>query len=171
MKNETIILGVDPGLAKTGYGIINVQGNRFSAGIHGVIRTDSKMQPALRLEVIFRQLDKILDNEEIDEVAVEKLFFYKNVTSAIKVAQARGVILLVSALHSRPVYEYTPLEVKQAITSSGSAPKAQVQLMIKSLLNLPAIPKPPDVADALAIAFCHAGRSRFDHAYGKMSVQ
>ncbi|MFW6022770.1 MAG: crossover junction endodeoxyribonuclease RuvC [Halanaerobiaceae bacterium] len=150
-----LILGIDPGLAIVGFSLIEKSGNKFKVCDYGVIRTSSDLSCTERLNIINMKLQDMIKEYEPDEMAVEELFFNKNVKTAIKVGQARGVILLSGAQSKIPVSEYTPLQVKQAVVGYGRASKQQVQQMVKSLLNLNEIPKPDDAADALAIAICH----------------
>ena len=143
-----IILGIDPGIAIVGYGIVEYKNNKFRVIDYGAITTPSTMNTTKRLERIYKGLDISIKNYNVDEVGVEELFFNKNVKTAITVAQARGVILLACSHNDKPIYEYTPLQVKQGVVGYGRAQKAQVQQMVTSMLNLKEIPKPDDVADA-----------------------
>lgn len=154
--NIMIILGIDPGYAIIGYGIIEYKNSKFRTLDYGAITTPAGMEPVDRLQMIYRGMNQLFKMYDIDELSIEELFFNRNVTTAIMVAQARGVILLSSAENKVPVYEYTPLQVKQGVCGYGRADKTQVQRMITSFLNLKSVPKPDDVADALAIAICHA---------------
>ena len=151
-----IIMGVDPGTAITGYGLVDFRGNRFSPVEYNCIRTPVKMNLADRLLILYRELEKVIEKYRPDRFAVEKLFFNTNARTALAVGQARGVVLLLGAMAGLQVYEYTPLEVKQAVVGYGRAEKGQVQYMVKAILCLPEVPKPDDVADALAVAICHA---------------
>ena len=151
-----IILGVDPGTAITGYGLVDFQGNRFSPIEYDCVRTPAKMKLSDRLLILYRELEMVIEKYRPDRFAVEKLFFNTNARTALAVGQARGVVLLLGAMAGLQVYEYTPLEVKQAVVGYGRAEKEQVQYMVKAILCLPEIPKPDDVADALAVAICHA---------------
>ena len=151
-----VILGIDPGIAIVGYGIVEYKNSKFKVIDYGQITTDSKMDTLTRLELVYKGSDILLKTYNIDEVGIEELFFNKNVKTAITVAQARGVIMLACSHNNKKVYEYTPLQVKQGVAGYGRAEKLQVQQMVKSFLNLKAIPKPDDVADALAVAICHA---------------
>lgn len=151
-----IILGIDPGTAITGYGIVSHHGNHLKKMGFGVVRTEPKVAMALRLKELYQQLLQIIETYHPDVVAVEELFFNKNVTTALSVGQARGVILLAAATSGLETAEYTPLQVKQGIVGYGRAEKRQVQEMVRMLLCLPELPKPDDAADALAIAICHA---------------
>ncbi len=154
-----IILGIDPGYAIVGYGIIEFKNNKFKTINYGAITTDAGTPFVERLEKIYSDITAIIKQFNPEAVSIEKLFFNTNTTTAIDVAQARGVILL-AAEHSKvPVYEYTPLQVKQAVTGYGRAEKRQVMELTKTLLGLSKVPKPDDTADALAIAICHAHTS------------
>lgn len=150
------VLGIDPGYAIIGYGVVGFDNLRFKPIEYGAITTPAKTLFTDRLEKIFSGVTSVLEKYNPDAVAIEKLFFNTNTTTAIDVAQARGVIVLAARLRNIPVYEYTPLQVKQAVTGYGRAEKQQVQEMIKHILNLKSVPKPDDTADALAIAICHA---------------
>lgn len=150
------ILGIDPGTGILGFGIIDYDGRRSVMVDAGVIRTPVKEDDAVRLLTIHNELTDIIAETKPDQMSVEKLFFLRNVTTAITVAQARGVILLCGQQAGLPLYEYTPLQIKQAITGYGRAEKRQMQQMVKAILGLTAIPKPDDAADALAAALTHA---------------
>lgn len=160
-----IVLGIDPGIAIVGYGIIEYKGNSFNMLDYGVIRTKSDIPYPQRLELIFNALNHIIASYNIDEIAIEELFFSKNVKTAISVAQARGVIVLSAQINKKNIFEYTPLQVKQGISGYGKADKRQVQEMVKILLNLKSIPKPDDAADALAIAISHCHTSKFSEMF------
>lgn len=151
-----LILGIDPGTAIMGYGLIEKQGQTLRAVEYSCWRTPADMPMAQRLRMLYESYESFLLKYSPDTVAVEELFFNRNTTTAISVGQARGVILLGAAQQNTPVYEYTPLQVKQAVVGYGKADKQQVQYMVKALLALQEIPKPDDTADALAIAICHA---------------
>lgn len=150
-----LVLGIDPGSAITGYGLVREVGNSLQAVDYGCIRTAPSEPLEARLHKIYLEVCQLIDKHKPDQFAVEELFFNKNVRTALTVGQARGVILLAGAQGGLPVAEYTPLQVKQAVVGYGRAEKAQIQFMVKTILSLPAIPKPDDVADALAIAICH----------------
>ena len=154
-----IILGIDPGTATTGYGIIKKQGQNFNFIECGVISTSSKEDIQYRLKTIYSNLREIIAAYEPQCMAVEKIYFNKNVTTGITESQARGVVLLATADFKIPIYEYTPQQIKNAVTGYGEASKKQVQNMVKVLLNLTKIPKPDDAADALAVALCCGFRS------------
>src|SRR3990167_7189885 len=149
------ILGIDPGTAIIGWAIVEQRGTLLSARHYGHIATSQTLPPAHRLERIAQGLSSLLAKYRPKEVAVESLFFFKNLKTVLPVAQARGVILLTLKQHGLEPYEYTPLQVKQAVTGYGRADKKQVQMMVKNVFCLDEIPTPDDVADALAIAFCH----------------
>ena len=151
-----VIMGVDPGFAITGYGIVKYEGNRFQVLDYGVIRTDSSMGLPKRLLHLNDSLVELIDSYKPCAVSVEELFFNKNIKTALAVGHGRGVALLVAARLGVEVFEYTPLQVKQAVVGYGRAYKSQMQQMVKVILNMPEIPKPDDAADALAVAICHA---------------
>lgn len=151
-----LILGIDPGIAITGYGIVEQNGNSLKAKEYGCIRTASKIPLESRLVTIYDKVYSVLQNTSVSCVAVEELFFNKNTRTAMAVGQARGVILLAAAHAGIPVAEYTPLQVKQALVGFGRATKSQVQEMVRVLLGLQEIPRPDDTADALGLAICHA---------------
>lgn len=151
-----LILGIDPGYAIIGWGVIRFERGKYIPVDFGAVTTNAGVPFNRRLEQIYDQLNELLDTHHPDAVAVEKLYFQTNAKTAIDVAQARGVIMLALQKHNVPVYEYTPLQVKSAVTGFGQAQKPQVMEMTKRLLRLKAVPKPDDTADALAIAICHA---------------
>ncbi len=151
-----IILGLDPGTATTGYGVVQMVGHRFHCIAYGAILTSPHLPMQERLKVIYQDLGEILERFCPDTVAIEQLFFGRNTTTAITVGQARGVMLLRLAQENLPIDEYTPMQVKKALVGYGNAEKKQVQYMVQSVLKLTEIPKPDDAADALAIAICHA---------------
>lgn len=154
-----ITLGIDPGYAIVGYGAVDYRSNHFSVVSFGVIETKAGTPFGERLVKIYNDMCLLLDTVRPDAVSIEKLFFNTNTTTAIDVAQARGVTLL--AVHQRniPVFEYTPLQVKQSVVGYGRAEKKQVQEMTRLILNLEKIPRPDDAADALAMAVCHSHSS------------
>jgi crossover junction endodeoxyribonuclease RuvC len=154
------ILGIDPGTGILGFGIIEISGNKTVLVDAGVIRTPIKEDDAVRLQTIFEELTDIISQTKPAEMAVEKLFFAQNVTTAMTVAQARGVVLLAGQQAGLKIAEYTPLQIKQALTGYGRADKKQVQEMVRILLGLSEIPKPDDCADALAAALTHATAGR-----------
>ena len=158
----TLALGIDPGIATTGYGLVRLGPDGGLAAVKfGVILTPKEETPPARLEILHKQLRKILRANPPNTSAVEKLFFQRNVSTAISVGQARGVVLLALQQSGVDVFEYTPNEVKQAVAGYGSADKRQVQEMVRTLLGLAEIPKPDDAADALAIAICHLNTTRY----------
>ena len=150
------IIGIDPGYAIVGYGIVDYAGNRFRTVDYGAVTTEAGKPFDQRLEAVHDGLAAVLERYRPEAMALEKLFFTTNQKTAIDVAQARGVIQLCAVKRGIAVHEYTPLQVKQAVTGYGKADKNQVQQMTKTLLGLDAVPKPDDTADALAIAICHA---------------
>ena len=164
-----IILGIDPGLAIVGWGVLEYQGSRFRTLGYGFIQTPSTMSTEDRLVEIHTRVGQLIDTYKPDCMAVEELFWNTNQTTGIRVSEARGVILLSGAERKLPIHEYTPLQVKQAVVGYGRAEKKQVITMVTMLLNLERPPKPDDTADALAIAICHAhsGASRLASYYNK----
>jgi crossover junction endodeoxyribonuclease RuvC len=151
-----IILGIDPGYAIVGYGVINYDKCRYITLDYGAVTTPAKTEFSTRLELVYDGINDILSRYKPEAMAVETLFFNTNTKTAIDVAQARGVILLAAQKNGVPVFGYTPLQVKQAVVGYGRAEKKQVMEMTRMLLNLKTVPKPDDTADALAIAICHA---------------
>jgi len=149
------ILGVDPGFAIVGCGIVDYIGNKFSTVHYSAVTTKAGVKLEHRLKSIYDGISDMIDTYKPDCMAVEELFFNTNAKTAIQVGQARGVILLAAVNKGLEVFEYTPLQVKQAVVGYGRAEKIQVQQMVKSILNLKEIPKPDDVADGLALAICH----------------
>ncbi len=159
-----IILGIDPGYAIVGVGVIEYIGNKFRVLDYFAVTTEAHTPFENRLKIIYDGINDTIEKYKPDFMAIEELFFNDNAKTAISVGQARGVIILSAVNHGVEVFEYTPLQVKQAVVGYGRAEKKQVQQMTKSILNLKEVPKPDDVADALAIAVCHA------HSYnGAMS--
>lgn len=150
-----LVLGLDPGTAITGYGLVQEEGDALRAVAFGVIRTEPDVPLPQRLASLYAQLSELVHTYQPDAAAVEELFFSRNVRTAMAVGQARGVVLLALAQANIPLDEYTPRQVKQAVAGYGSAAKDQVQEMVRLLLNLPDVPQPDDAADALAIAICH----------------
>ncbi|HZK25448.1 MAG TPA: crossover junction endodeoxyribonuclease RuvC [Oscillospiraceae bacterium] len=150
------ILGIDPGIAITGFGVIETDGQRSSALAYGCIRTAASLSMPERLEQVYRELQELIARHQPQEAAIEKLFFAKNANSAMQVGEARGVAVLTARIAGLQVFEYTPLQVKQAVVGYGRAEKNQVQQMMKMLLGLDQLPRPDDAADGLAIALCHA---------------
>ncbi|MBR2376685.1 MAG: crossover junction endodeoxyribonuclease RuvC [Clostridia bacterium] len=154
------ILGIDPGLATVGWGVIDVINGKPKPVAYGVILTPKDNKFADRLMIIEEDLNSLIDKFKPDEIALEELFFNDNVKTAINVAHARGVILITCIKKCGKLYEYTPLQIKQALTGYGRAEKRQIQEMTKTFLNLPKIPKPDDAADALAVALTHSQTNR-----------
>lgn len=150
-----IILGIDPGYATVGYGVVDYDRNRFAPVRFGAITTPPKIDFSARLEMIYDDIAVLLDKSRPQALSIEQLFFSNNKTTAIDVAQARGVILLSARKHGVPVFEYTPMQVKQSVVGYGLAEKKQVMEMTRMLLGLDAVPRPDDTADALALAICH----------------
>jgi crossover junction endodeoxyribonuclease RuvC len=148
-------MGLDPGTAITGYGLIKYDGSRFSMIDCGCIRTSPESPLSERLQIIYRELTDVIRQYKPEQFAIEELFFNKNARTALAVGHARGVAMLAASSAGLPVFEYTPLQVKQAVTGFGRAAKTQVQFMVKTILALPEAPEPDDVADALAVAICH----------------
>lgn len=157
-----IILGIDPGIATMGYGVLDKDGSGNCRAVdYGVVLTPKEETLPVRLAILEEGVNKIIDRFSPDEVALEELFFTKNITTGIAVAHARGVTLLSCVKKCGRLYEYTPMQIKQALTGYGRADKKQIQQVVASLLKLKSIPRPDDAADALAIALCHAFTSRF----------
>jgi len=154
-----LILGIDPGTATTGYGIVKKEGDRTRAVAFGAIVTSSQDPPADRLMSIYDQVGRLMDEHGPDVLATERLFFAKNETTAFAVGRTVGVVLLAAAERGLPTVEYTPMEVKQAVVGYGGAEKKQIQYMVQRILGLPRPPKPDDAADALAVCICHAHSS------------
>ena len=157
-----IILGIDPGIPTMGYGVVDKDKNGNCRAIdYGVVVTPKEETLPVRLAILEEGVNKIIDRFAPEEVALEELFFTKNITTGIAVAQARGVTLLACVKKCGRLYEYTPMQIKQALTGYGRADKQQIQQVVTSLLRLKSVPRPDDAADALAIALCHAFTSRF----------
>jgi crossover junction endodeoxyribonuclease RuvC len=156
------VLGLDPGTATTGYGVVEGKGTRLTHVAHGIVSTPPEHSFSARLRQIFEEVQALIEQHQPDAVAIEKIYFSQNVTTGISVAQARGVLALAAELAECPIGEYSPLEVKSAVVGYGKATKQQVQEMVKILLNLDAKPRPDDAADGLALAICqiHAGKIR-----------
>ena len=156
-----VILGIDPGLASTGYGVIRHSGSRFRCVAHGTVRTSPRDGMGERLVQIHQAVMDIITTYKPEEAGIETVYFSKNSKSAIPVAQARGVVLYTLASRGVPFAEYTPLELKQAVVGNGRAEKIQVQQVLKMIFNLAELPRPDHASDALAAAFCHANFSGF----------
>ncbi len=153
-KKSSIILGIDPGIADTGYGVIAKDGGNLQCLDYGSIRTPKNTALGERLMMLEKELDGLIDKYCPEIVGVEQLFFCNNATTAFMVGQARGVVLLTAAKHDLEIREFTPLQVKQAVCGYGKAQKQQIQQIVKLILGLKEIPKPDDAADALAVAIC-----------------
>jgi crossover junction endodeoxyribonuclease RuvC len=159
----TLALGIDPGTATTGYGLVRLERDGSLVAVsYGIISTPKEATTSARLEMLYDQLQDLLKGEKPDSAAVEKLFFARNVTTGIAVGQARGVVLLALQQAGIEIFEYTPKEVKNAVAGYGGADKRQVQEMVRALLQLDSIPRPDDAADALAIAITHLNTARYD---------
>ena len=164
-----IIMGIDPGLAIVGYGVVDYRVPRFRTMAYGAVTTPANTALEDRLSQIFDGVTELIDLYHPSDIAIEELFFTNNITTGIPVAEARGVILLAAKRKGISIYEYTPMQVKQSVVGYGKAEKKQVQIMVKTLLQLDKMPKLDDTADALAIAICHAhtGCSRIRGFYNK----
>ena len=161
-----IILGIDPGLAIVGYGVIEAQNGAFRPIDCGVINTPKEDTVPVRLNKIYDGMLSLIEKFKPDCIAIEELFFNTNITTGINVAQARGVILLACQQKGLKMYEYTPLQIKQALTGYGKAEKKQIQFMVTRLLNLKAVPKPDDAADGLAVALTHGQTASLGGLFG-----
>ena len=161
-----VVLGIDPGLATLGWGVLKNDRGRFETIDYGVVLTPKEESLPVRLAMLEEGVNKLIDKYHPDEIALEELFFNNNITTGINVAQARGVILLTCVKKCGRLYEYTPLQIKQALTGYGRADKKQMQIMVKTLLRLDNIPKPDDAADALAVALTNCQTSRFSSSFG-----
>ena len=161
-----IILGIDPGLAIVGYGVVECVKGRIYPVDYGVINTPAGLRTPLRLQMIHKGLLALFEKFKPDEIAVEELFFSNNKTTGIPVAEARGVVLMTAINYCDKLFEYTPNQIKQAVTGWGGADKKQMQEVVRQTLRLKAIPKPDDAADALAVALTHAQTNRFGGLFG-----
>jgi crossover junction endodeoxyribonuclease RuvC len=167
-KPNMLVLGIDPGIAITGYGLIRTDDRSdYECITYGTVTTKACLPDAERLKILYDELTQLIILHRPDSSAVEKLFFQKNVKTAISVGQARGVAMLTLAQGGLPITEYTPNEVKQTVCGYGNAGKNQVQRMVQTLLRLPELPKPDDAADALAVAICHINHQ----SYQRLSQQ
>lgn len=166
-----IILGIDPGYAIVGVGVVEYVGNKFRTLEYNAITTPAGMPTVERLQKIYQEMNMYIDKYNPDAMAIEELFFNSNQKTAINVAQARGVLLVAAANRGIPINEYTPLQVKQSVTGYGRADKKQIQQMVKMMLGLNVIPKPDDAADALAIAICHAHSNKMNKLLGTNGVR
>lgn len=161
-----IILGIDPGIATLGFGVVDKDKNGNCVAVdYGVVKTPKEESLPVRLAMLEEGVNKIIEKYKPEEIAMEELFFSKNITTGIAVAHARGVAMLCSVKNCGKLFEYTPMQIKQALTGYGRADKQQIQQVVTSLLKLKTIPKPDDAADALAIALCHAFTSRFGNLF------
>ena len=165
-RQSMVILGIDPGYAIVGYGVIRSEGGKMSVIDYGKITTEANIPLSKRLKLIYDSLTQLIETFKPDVVAVEELFFNSNVKTAIAVGHARGVIILAAANKNTKIAEYTPLQIKQAVVGYGRADKNQVQQMVKMFLKLNEVPKPDDTADALAVAICHANSSALSNQLG-----
>ena len=166
-----IIIGIDPGYAIVGVGVVEYKGNKFRPIEYTAITTPAGMNTVDRIKKIYDEMTMLIDKHKPDSMAIEELFFNSNQKTAINVAQARGVILVAAANKGVPVREYTPLQVKQSVTGYGRADKKQIQEMVKLILHLNVIPKPDDAADALALAICHAHSNKMNNLLGLNGVK
>ena len=158
-----LVLGIDPGIAITGYGLVRTHPqNDYECLSYGVVTTKAGLSDAERLKILFEELSVLIILHRPESCAVEKLFFQKNVKTALSVGQARGVAILTLAQAGLPIAEYTPNEIKQTVCGYGNATKVQVQRMVQALLRLEDLPKPDDAADALAVAICHINHQSFN---------
>ena len=166
------ILGIDPGIAIVGYGVVDKEANRYKTVAYDAITTKAHTPLEERLNLVYKGVCEVIDLYKPEAMAIEELFFNNNAKTALTVGQARGVIILAAVQKNVPIFEYTPLQVKQALTGYGRAAKGQIQQMMKSMLCLTEIPKPDDVADALAIAVCHGNSMRFNaiKSFGGISL-
>ena len=155
------IIGIDPGYAITGYAVLDYAGNHFELVKSGAIETKAGVPLPKRLLKIYDDMQLLVNEYKPDAISIEELFFNRNTTTAIGVAQGRGAVLIIAAKNNIPIYEYTPLQVKQGVVGYGRADKKQVQMMVKTILNLESVPKLDDTTDAIAIAICHAHSYRF----------
>jgi crossover junction endodeoxyribonuclease RuvC len=159
------ILGLDPGTGRSGYGVIDAIDGRLTAVTYGVVSTSADEETAHRLQTIYQKVSQLISDYRPDTAAVEEVFFGRNITTAITVGQARGVLLLALANAGIPIREYSPPKIKEAVTGYGKADKTQVQMMVRNLLELEETPQPDDAADGLAIAITHYHYYRFESLY------
>ena len=165
-RQDMRILGIDPGIATLGFGVIDKDKNGNSVAVdYGVVKTPKEESLPVRLAMLEEGINRVIEKYNPDEIAMEELFFSKNITTGIAVAHARGVAMLTCVKHCGKLFEYTPMQIKQALTGYGKADKQQIQQVVTSLLKLKTIPKPDDAADALAIALCHAFTAKFGDVY------
>ncbi|MEZ4357273.1 MAG: crossover junction endodeoxyribonuclease RuvC [Eubacteriales bacterium] len=155
------ILGIDPGLATMGYGVVDLCASKLKMVDFGAVYTDASLQLPERLNMIFEGVTQLIECFNPDTIAIEELFFNKNVKTALTVGHARGVAIAAAYRKNKELFEYTPLQIKQSVVGYGRAEKEQVQMMVKTILSLNCIPKPDDAADALAVSICHAHSFKF----------
>jgi crossover junction endodeoxyribonuclease RuvC len=155
------ILGIDPGTLVVGYGVVEDDGVRLAALAYGVVRAPRRGEISSRLHAIHRELRSLIEGHRPDVVALERVFFGKSASAALRIGEGRGVVLLTASIHGVPVSEYAPAEVKRSVAGSGAAAKDQVQEMVRRILSLEELPEPADAADALALCICHSSRARF----------
>lgn len=160
-----IILGIDPGLARMGYGVIKAENGRHTLLQYGILGTEPGESLPYRLRSVFLGVNQLMDTFQPDEVAFEELFFSKNVTTGMAVSAARGAALVAAVTRTERLFEYTPMQIKQSVTGYGKADKRQVQEMVRMILGMDEIPKPDDAADALAVALTHAMSSKMRGIY------
>ncbi len=160
-----LVLGIDPGTATTGFGLVEVVNNKNKLIHYGTINTAASTDMPVRLCEISKKLNEIITTYNPDAVAIEELYYFKNAKTVITVAQSRGVIMMTAAMAGLEIAEYTPLQVKQSVVGYGKAEKKQVQIMVQAILNMETLPKPDDAADALAIAICHIHSHRMGKIY------
>lgn len=165
-----IILGIDPGLATVGYGILKYEKNKFTTINYGAVITPPHTPVHVRLQMIYDEIQVIIESYNPDDLAIEELFYNTNQKTIIPVCEARGVILLCANQNRLDISEYTPLQVKQSVVGYGRAEKQQIQAMVKNILKLEKTPKPDDVADALAIAICHAHSKTVNSLFNIMNM-
>jgi crossover junction endodeoxyribonuclease RuvC len=159
------IIGIDPGTATTGYGVIeSVQHNRFKLITYGTVKTKASTALVERLQILFQGISTVINETKPDIMSIESIFYSENVKTALTLGHTRGVLMLAGIENNLPVHEYTPREVKQSVVGNGNASKEQVQFMIKTLLGLRDVPKPNDAADGCALAICYLNRSKFKTA-------
>ena len=154
------IIGIDPGLLCTGFGILDISGNEFSVVDYGVVKTNSKDPLNIRLKTIYEDLEYIINRYKPSVMSIEQIFYGKNVKAALLLGHARGIPMLLSANNGLPLFEFSARKIKQSLTGNGNATKEQVQFMVKNLLSMDKIPEPIDASDALAIAICYKQNSR-----------
>ena len=165
-RNSVRVIGIDPGTRVAGYGVVETRGNSITPVTFGAIRVRPQDPYALRLLKIFEGLKRVMDEQAPDEVAIEEAFYGKSVSAALRIGESRGVAIVAVGLADRPLFQYSPAEVKKAVVGNGRAHKSQVQEMVRMLLGLPEVPQPEDAADALAVAICHCNRPREQPALG-----